>query len=366
MHNHILYKLRKDLLAADALWQKRRRKINTTCIFNDLCNAAIKKRGLRHNLHKSESEYTPEALGQARHKLPAGIFAQINKSIQDKEYRNTGNASRVFAIDGSKVHVHPIFQKYGYTSRTNNQPVSRPAVRPLAMLSSMLDVHSKCCYDAQITSHFNERKSVLAHMKVAKPGDTLLFDRGYYSNQLLRSASTHGLKVLFRLKKTAFKAAATFWNSTRNQIMTRVYHPDSTFTEVMLVKYFIDGKKYMNLINFCTSIPKIRDLYALRWRVETSFKRLKSYLNLEDSHSMSPQLYTQEVEARLLLDTITQQTKDVHDLDASTKLLNKTNVVSYLRILDQVAQLLFVMKTAAMNRLSTRQCNVLINKYFPP
>lgn len=39
--------------------------------------------------------------------------------------------------------------------------------------------------------------------------------------------------------------------------------------------------------------------------MEESFKRLKSNLKLEKAHAKTPALYVQEVEARVLLDTIT-------------------------------------------------------------
>lgn len=352
----IIDKLRRDLLAADSLWQQRKRKINTTCIFTDLTSAAIAKRGLRHILHDTKSQYTSAALGQARSKLPKDLFAQMNKSLHDSHYRQQ-NEPRVFAIDGSKVHVHPCFLQQGYVSRTNNQSVSRPAVRPLAMLSSMLDVKTRTCYDSQISAHFNERKSASAHMAVAAPGDTLLFDRGYYSNALLKTASQSGLRVVFRLKRDAFKGAAAFWNSTKLRAATIVAHSDGTCTPAVLVKYFIDGKKYMNLVNFCAETSEIKQLYALRWRVETSFKRLKSYLNLEDSHSMSAHMFIQEVQARILLDTVTQKLTAIQ----SSAPVRKT--VSYLKTLDDVESILFTCKISSVYHLTQTQFRALFFKY---
>jgi len=378
MSEQIMTKLRRDLLQADLLWQKRRRKINTTCIFNDLCSAAATKRGLRHVVHKQDSDYTPEALGQARVKLPQHVFAQINRSLQDVKYRISGEkqSPRIFAIDGSKVHVHPCFMKHGYTTRTNNVPVSRPAIRPLAMLSSMLDVHSRTCYDAQITSHFNERTSALAHMDAARPQDTLIFDRGYYSRDLLQAATSRGLKVVFRLKKTAFKGAATFWNSSKTRAVVPVSNQDGSCTLVLLVKYFIEGKKYMNLVNFQASTSEIKELYALRWRVETSFKRLKSYLNLEDSHSMCPSLYVQEIEARILLDTLTMQLQtlrvyalraqktDFGEKESHTKQL-RAITMSYFKVLDDFLNILFVLKSASLSRLNYKQFKRLWSSFDP-
>eukprot|EP00953_Heterococcus_sp_UTEX-ZZ885_P018496 10323-Heterococcus_DN1.PRE.11 len=169
-------------------------------------------------------------------------------------------------------------------------------------------------------------------MSSAKAGDTLIFDRGYYSNELIRVAAQYKLKVVFRLKKNAFRGAAAFWNSNKTRALTRIQHNDNTHTNVLLVKYFIDGKKYMNLVNFNTDTDSVRKLYALRWRVETSFKRLKSYLNLEDSHSMTPELYIQEIQARILLDTVTQHLKKTNNTKAVHE--HDKKIESYLKVLD--------------------------------
>ncbi|CAN0393753.1 unnamed protein product, partial [Ectocarpus sp. 13 AM-2016] len=76
--------------------------------------------------------------------------------------------------------------------------------------------------------------------------------------------------------------------------------------EARLLKYFIDGKTYVCLTNDPSlSRRDIKTMYASRWRVEESFKRLKSNLKLEKAHAKTPALYIQEVEARVLLDTIT-------------------------------------------------------------
>ena len=281
------------LSTSDGLWQQRKRKINTASIFASLCAASLNKRGLRHIVDADNSDFTPQALGKSRMKLPDNLFHDINRAIQ-KPYQE---GPRIYAVDGSKVHVHPSFVKQGFKSRTNDKPVSRPAKRPLAMLSSMLDVKTRTCYDALVTEHFNERKSALSHMTQAKAGDTILFDRGYYSSQLLQKACDMGLKVVFRLKRNAFRGAKRFFNSDITTARTIIIAADGSLLRARLVKYFIDGKCYMCLTNSEASSSEVKCLYAMRWRVETSFRRLKSDLNLETSHSMTTKAFVQEVQA---------------------------------------------------------------------
>lgn len=106
---------------------------------------------------------------------------------------------------------------------------------------------------------------------------------------------------IWRLKINAFRGVRMFFNSWKTECFGLV-----SGVKVRLVKYFIDGKTYVCLTNdLSITRLQVKNHYASRWRVEESFKRLKSNLKLEKSHSLTPELFYQEVEARVLLDTIT-------------------------------------------------------------
>jgi len=186
------------------------------------------------------------------------------------------------------------------------------------MLSSMVDVKTKACIDFELTNHFNERKAATSMLRSVRKGDTLLFDRGYYSKDLLRSVHDSHAFGVWRLKIDAFKGTRSFFNSCRTEATCLILG-----VEARLLKYFIDGKTYVCLTND-TSLSRrnIKTMYASRWRVEESFKRLKSNLKLEKAHAKTPDLYIQEVEARVLLDTIT------------LRLQRSTKESSYLYTLD--------------------------------
>ena len=52
------------------------------------------------------------------------------------------------------------------------------------MLSALVDVKTKLCHDFVMTKHFNERAAALVLAQHLIPGDTMVFDRGYYSKHL--------------------------------------------------------------------------------------------------------------------------------------------------------------------------------------
>ena len=319
-------KLYKQLSDADTKWIHRKRKITTASIFSQLSYACIERRGLNHTLLKSGCDFSHQAFSQARRKLPQHVFADINKALQNTR------EPRIFAIDGSKIHVHPTYLQQGCTTRTNKKDVSRPAKRPLIMLSSMLDVNTRTCYDSQVTTYFNERKSALEHFKVTRPGDTVIFDRGYFSQNLFLKAQNHGLKVVFRLKCDALKSVKEFFHSSKTFSVISVLH-DGEFSKAYLYKYFIDGKKYICITNFETSVASVKELYALRWKVETSFRRLKTDLCLESAHSSTKHGFVQELEARILFDTFAVLTTEkVSSDDANVQ--SKKKFVGYFHALD--------------------------------
>lgn len=272
-----------DILKAfkrcDDIWIKRKRQLNTASLFHTLTKCCVQRRGVDHVLRMGGESFSMQALHYARKKVPTGAFREINAYLQRGPHE-----SRVFAIDGSKVHVHPSFIKDGYKTRTNDKPVSRPAKRPLVMLSSMVDVRTKACVDFDLTKHFDERSAATTLLRsVAKGDDTLVFDRGYFSRELLQRVHHTGAFGLWRIKINAFGGVRTFFNSKRTEAKCII-----SGVEARLIKYFIAGKTYVCLTNnLSVSKASVKALYASRWRVEESFKRLKKKIKLEQAHTLS-------------------------------------------------------------------------------
>lgn len=81
----------------------------------------------------------------------------------------------------------------------------------------MIDVSNRECVDFELTKHFNERKSAITMLKSVVKGDTLVFDRGYYSSEMVRSVHEKGAFGLWRLKINAFRGMRSFFNSHRTE-----------------------------------------------------------------------------------------------------------------------------------------------------
>ena len=89
---------------------------------------------------------------------------------------------------------------------------------------------------------------------------------------------------------------------------------DGEFIPIRYVKYLIEGKVFMIATSlFDKSVKQIQDMYKLRWRVELSFKRLKSHLKINKIYATSEILWKQEMQLRILLDTITHRRRNTTD-----------------------------------------------------
>lgn len=336
--------------AIDKTWMRRRRLIDTMSIITAVHQSAIRHRGLNHILQLCGAPFSAAALCKARQKLPEGCF---RKAICD--FTSVDSTNRVFAVDGSKVHMPASFVEKGFTSRTNNQPVSRPARRPLCMLNSVVDVHTKACVDFTVTSHFNERKAFVAlldnNKQYMKAGDTFIFDRGYYSAQVVTALYQRQMEFIFRLKKDAFAGVKQFFNSRKTYCKTKVGE-----CSVALVKYVIEGKTYVCLTSPGIEVSLVKGLYKRRWKVEEHFKRLKSYLSLERVLSTSSSVYLQDVDIRIFLDWV------------ALGVQKKKTKTSHILILDRLP-LLLEWRIAIRPKVSIRALDLsdlLLLSFFKP
>lgn len=284
----------------DSKWIQRQRVCNTKQIFDILSESGYTKKGVEHVLHTRQVKCTPAALCKAKQRLPPDSFDDIRKQITIK----WGRDSHVYAIDGSKIYVPSSFVNYGFSSRTNNKDVKRKAVRPIAMLSSMVDVHTGLCVDYILTKHFNERKSASSHLAYLQQGDTVIFDRGYFSSSLYNQFVTSGVHVVFRLKCDACLSVKKFVQSTRtDQVVQTVV--SGQFIKVRLLKYWVENHMYVIGTSLLDVIPKrIAFLYKKRWTVELHFRRLKSTFCINYSFCIKEDTWRHTVQARVLADTV--------------------------------------------------------------
>ena len=177
------------------------------------------------------------------------------------------------------------------------------------MLSSLYGVKSLSTRNYTVTKHFNERKCVPELISCLSKGDIVIMDRGYYSNSLYDYFYQEKIHCVFRLKKDANKTARKFYNSNKTELNAKLLTKNNTFIPIRYIKYTINNKTYMLGTTITDmSSRQIKLLYKLRWGVETSFKRKKSYLNLNNIYARTEKLWKQEIQVRVLSYVIDKNT----------------------------------------------------------
>jgi len=306
MVNNSIESIYKKLLNDhDNTWLKRKRKINTEMIFEYLSKSCSHNIGISSCIDLTKN-FSHVAMIKARNKIDPSLFYNINKILHKKHESLNNN---IFAIDGSKVHVPHNFIKKGYFTRTCNKVEKRPAKRPLIMLSALTGIFSDTIVDYTLTKHFNERSCVFPLIKNLKKNDIVILDRGYYSKEIFSTFYNLKIDCIMRLKKDANITVKKFYNSNKTHLISNILYNDKIIP-IRYVKYKIDNSVFIIATTlFDYSIKKIKDIYKLRWRVELSFKRLKSYLNIEKIFSKTESLWKQELQVRILIDTITRNSQ---------------------------------------------------------
>jgi hypothetical protein len=263
---------------------------------------------------------------KARKKSPDSVFKDINSSLHSDILQK----NNIFAIDGSKVKMLKGKEKYGYTSRTNNQDVPRPAKNPICMLSALTGIQTDTIVNYTITKHFNERQCVYDLVKPLKKDDIILFDRGYYSKALYTYLVKTKLKCVMRIKKDANKTVKSFYNSRKTQMISHLIDENGKKIKIRYTKMKLDGSMFVMCTNiFNCTVDRIMELYKMRWRVELSFKRLKSHLFINKIKALTEKMWIQEFESRILLDSLTRSIQ----MSTNSSKMKKTLLYTYILLI---------------------------------
>ena len=292
MNNLIINELNTLLANADSKWITRKRKIDTKLLFEFMSQSIVQDKGIKHllsynGLFNNSCELSDAAICKARTRCNYSIFDSIKNKLVDK-FTIKNN---IYAVDGSKIRLPPTFANEGYTTRS---PTSKPI---LGMISTVYDVTNKIPINTLLCKHHNERAAICDQLKYLPKNSTLIFDRGYYSKNMVIELNKYNVKYLFRLKKDANKQINIFFHNKRKKserILIEGYR-------MRIFKYKIDNKIYLCGTNINDSINNLKNLYKKRWTVEEGFKTMKSNLHLKTIHSKTNDLLKQEIAIRELL-----------------------------------------------------------------
>ncbi len=317
----------------DKKWQKRRRVLNSLIIilliFRLLCSY---RKGYSVSISElwdncaylglclpQKKPVSPSSFSDARAKLNADVFRTINQRIvqtyeptEKKRYKWKDH--RLFAVDGTKVFVpRPLFAA-GFQSTSTNRHY------PQALVSCLYQLKSQIPVDFEMTSIMDERRCARDHLLSLKPNDVVVYDRGYFSYELLFKHKNIGVHPIFRLSKSINSEFDEFMRSSEtDRIITvrprneqrrkklKEMFPETDAVRIRLIKYEIEKTQYCLGTTLCSndySIQEFSDAYHSRWGIEELYKISKTIFNVEDFHAQTENGVRQEIFAQFSLITM--------------------------------------------------------------
>jgi hypothetical protein len=298
---------------------------------------------------------SPSAVVQMRDKLKAEAFRALllgfTRQMEEVMNPRTESGLRILAVDGSDIQmpVDPDDVESFFPGANGQKPYN------LAHLNALYDLKQRIYLDAVIQKrlNWNEHKALIKMAEDSAIENALVIaDRGYESYNNLAHLQERGWFYLMRIKdgRTGIVSGLDIPNadefdleismnltrSLTNEVKElckdknhyRYIPQNMNFDYLPLLKGTYGTKPVFYNLNYrvvrvrindelmetlVTNLPveqyppdKLKELYALRWGIETSFRSLKYTVGMLHYHSKKAECIFQEVFASLIIYNFTE------------------------------------------------------------
>jgi hypothetical protein len=322
------------------------------------------------------------AYSRARRKLKHTAFIELNEEAVGATMYGDGNyqtwqGHRVLAVDGSKLVLpdneanRKEFGTWSYWAQQKDKDIS--GKRTMALASVMYDVLNRVSVDARLERcDAYEVDLAKEHLKHTKENDLVIYDRGYCSFRMMALAVQAGTNFLIRGRsRRSFQVAEQMLAGKGPNDITITIKPSKntkvkirneglpTELTVRFVRVTLDTGEYEVLATSLLDTEKypfscFKELYYLRWGIETFYGTLKTRLHLENFTGLSPEAIRQDFFATIFLSGV----ESILTLDAEITLAKqkgglpkKVNKAVSFNLIKEQAFELFYSKAPNKQRL---------------
>ena len=242
--------------------------------------AQIEANNFFETVLEDEKSVTKQALFKSRKNISPGVFQELfrmtNDMIIQKNKIRRYKGYRIFAVDGSELRIEKNKSTEKYFIQRANSAENKTSAR----ISVLYDVISDFVLDAQIGSlETDERemavRNIIYFSRFFNSKDIVIFDRGYPSRKMISFMTEMNGKYLMRLQGSCFRGV---------DFRITITHNDKTYS-VRIVRVVLKSGEVETLITNLSEneldTDKFRELYFLRWGIETAFDILKNKFLIE-------------------------------------------------------------------------------------
>lgn len=291
--------------------------------------------------------FTSSAFVQKRKKIKPEVFNYLSSVIIDNYYvQSNENIKRfkdlrILAVDGSKITLpftEELKSSYGESKNQTNTSIVQ------AKSSVLYDVLNRLVLDSVLENiKTGERELALRHKPLWKENDLIIYDRGYPSYDFKYEHIKAGIDYLIRVQKNHSKIVGSFILSEKRTLIVDIFpqekhlfkgkdYDKSTSIKVRLVRVDLPSGEIEILMTslldsqiYPSSIFK--ELYFLRWGIETFYDELKNKLKVEYFTGYSKMSIEQDFFCAVFISNL--QSIIVNDLEEELKTKNQITKLDY-------------------------------------
>jgi hypothetical protein len=311
---------------------------------------------------------TKSAYSQARQKLRYTAFVELDNSLTTSYYSlggiKTWHDYRLLSVDGSKVILpdsKEVLDYFGGQKIPKTQHHEED-ILPQGNLTVCYDVLNELSLNAILeTNKSYEVELAKTHQGVYQEGDLVLYDRHYASYEFIAWLSQQKGDFIIRCPSSTFREGNRMFKGGPWTRTITLQAPGGTIKSlkqdelprevtVRFVRVILSTGEIEVLVtsvmNEHLKEDDFREVYGLRWGIETYFSRIKERLNLENFSGKSVESVFQDLYSTILISNletvITEDTNEEFSQKKNGKYFKKVNkAVSYNLIKNQMFNLLY-------------------------
>jgi len=264
------------------------------------------------------------AITQRKKLLKHEIFIDLNKGFVDDIYKREEikrwQRKRIIAVDGTKINL---FNKEEVKKYFGIQRIKGKEV-PMGQIVTSYDVLNNVSITSTITPlNWSEGKEAIERVSSYDRDMIVLYDRGFPSFSLMYHHIRNEIPFVIRVKKDFNTEVKKFSESKTKETVVEIKISsqgkillskmnyavnENTKIKIRLIKIELEN----DFIVIATSLKnrkdydrkKFKELYKLRWGIETYFDKLKNKMRVETFSGRTVQSIKQEFYATILVSNI--------------------------------------------------------------
>jgi len=271
---------------------------------------------------------TKQAFSKARQNISPDafkyLFQMTSETAMESNEIKRFKGYRIFAIDGTELQIPKTKETTKYFTQ------DRGSTSPRARASTLCDVLGGYIIHANIEdTTVDERTLAIEHLEYfkafRKAKDIVIFDRGYPSKALIRYLNENNIRFVIRMQKSFNKDID---NTDKSDFYALI-----AGQKVRVIKFVLDsGETEVLITNLSKKTFKhtdFKELYRLRWGIETKYNTLKNKLEIETFSGKTVVSILQDFWATLYLSNLVSAIKAETDEIISDDLKDKNLKYEY-------------------------------------